>query len=110
MRTKGRETREKLLATAEALILQNGYAGMSLDTLLKETSLTKGAFFHHFSGKGALARAVVERYAKNDFDLFSDFSERADRLSDDPLERILIFLRLFEEHLDDLGAPFPGCI
>jgi TetR/AcrR family transcriptional repressor of nem operon len=110
MRAKGLETREKLLAAAEALILQHGYAGMSLDSLLQQTGLTKGAFFHHFSGKGALAQAVVERYAERDFELFSGFAERADRLSDDPLERVLIFLRLFEEYLDGLGGPFPGCV
>lgn len=110
MGAKGLETREKLLAAAEKLILRNGYAGMSLDSLLVDTGLTKGAFFHHFSGKGALAQAVLERYAKNDLDLFLEISERADRLSDDPLERVFIFLRLFEEYLDGLGAPFPGCI
>ena len=109
-RAKGQETREKLLATAESLILENGYAGMSLDSLLAETGLTKGAFFHHFAGKAALAQAVLERYAANDHALFVGFSERADRLSDDPLERVLIFLRLFEEHLDGLNAPFPGCV
>ncbi len=110
MSKKGLETREKLLAAAEAMILEKGYAGMSLDALLQQTGLTKGAFFHHFKGKGELARGVLERYAKNDFDLFTEFSDRADRLSDDPLERIFIFLRLFEEFLDDLGKPFAGCI
>ena len=110
MGRKGEATRERILVTAEALILEKGYAGMSLDDLLRETGLTKGAFFHHFKGKAGLARAVVERYAENDFELFREWSERADRLSDDPLERVLIFLRLFEEFLDSLGRPFPGCV
>ncbi len=110
MSTKGEETRERLLATAETLILQEGYAGMSLDRLLKETQLTKGAFFHHFKGKAELARGVLERYAANDLALFTEWAEKADRLSDDPLERVFIFLRLFEEFMDGLGKPFPGCI
>jgi len=108
--TKGEETRERLLAAAETLILEKGYAGMSLDELLAQTNLTKGAFFHHFKGKASLAQGVLERYASNDLALFTEFAERADRLSDDPLERVLIFLKLFEEFLDDLGKPFPGCI
>lgn len=110
MSAKGQETRERLLATAEQLILAKGYAGMSLDDLLTETVLTKGAFFHHFKSKSDLAKAVVERYWENDYALFLGFSEQADRLSDDPLERVLIFLRLFEDYLDGLGGPAPGCI
>jgi TetR/AcrR family transcriptional repressor of nem operon len=110
MPAKGDATRERLLAAAEALILRHGYAGMSLDELLRATGLTKGAFFHHFASKAELARAVVERYADTDLALFEGWSERADRLSDDPLERVLIFLRLFEDHLDGLGEPLAGCV
>jgi TetR/AcrR family transcriptional repressor of nem operon len=107
---KGEATREKIVAAAERLILSKGYAGTTLEDILAATKLTKGAFFHHFTGKGDLARAVVERYAETDFALFKSWSERADRLSDDPLQRVLIFLKLFEEYLDGLGKPFPGCV
>lgn len=110
MAAKGEATREKLTAAAEELILKKGYAGTSLDEVLAETGLTKGAFFHHFKSKADLARAVVERYAEADGALFAEWSARADRLSEDPLERVLIFLKLFEEHLDGLGRPFPGCV
>lgn len=109
-KSKGEETRERILETAEGLILKSGYAGMAIDDLLKATGLTKGAFFHHFKSKADLAKNVLERYAQNDMDLFQELSERADRLSDDPLERVIIFLRLFNEYLDGLGMPFPGCI
>ena len=110
MAAKGEATREKILAHGETLVLQKGYSGMTLDELLMVTGLTKGAFFHHFKGKADLARAIVERYAENDFKLFQEWSTRADRLSDDPLERVLIFLKLFEEFLDGLGKPFAGCV
>ena len=83
-KSKGEETRERILATAEGLILKSGYAGMAIDDLLKATGLTKGAFFHHFKSKADLAKNVLERYAQNDMDLFQELSERADRLSDDP--------------------------
>lgn len=110
MAAKGDGTRERLVAAAEALILGHGYAGTSLDDLLRATGLTKGAFFHHFRSKAELARAVVERYAESDYALFAEWAVRADRLSDDPLERVLIFLRLFEEFLDALEAPLAGCV
>lgn len=110
MKSKGEQTRERILTVAQSLILEKGYAGTAIDDLLQETGLTKGAFFHHFKNKADLADAVLRRYAQNDMELFAEFSERADRLSDDPLERVLIFLRLFEEYLDGFGKPFPGCI
>lgn len=110
MATKGEITKEKILETAEILILQKGYAGMTLDELLAETGLTKGAFFHHFKGKAGLAKSVLERYAQNDYELFKNYSDQADRLSDDPLERVLIFIKLFEEFLNGLDDAFPGCI
>jgi len=110
MGTKGQETQERLLAAAEAMILDTGYAGMSLDALLQDTGLTKGAFFHHFKSKADLARRVLERYARNDLDMFRDWNQRAERLSDDPLQQVDIFLRLFEEFLDAQEAPPPGCI
>jgi TetR/AcrR family transcriptional repressor of nem operon len=110
MAAKGEATRERLLAAAEALILTSGYAGAMVDQVLAATGVTKGAFFHHFKSKADLARAVIERYWANDAELFEGWSARADRLSEDPLERMLIFLKLVEEFLDGLGAPFPGCV
>lgn len=110
MATKGEMTREKILAKAETLILQRGFSGMTLDELLKETNLTKGAFFHHFKGKPDLAKSVLERYAENDYILFKEYSDQADRLSDDPLERVLIFIKLFEEYINNSTIPFHGCI
>jgi TetR/AcrR family transcriptional regulator, transcriptional repressor for nem operon len=107
---KGLETQERLLSTAEAMILDKGYAGMSLDALLQDTGLTKGAFFYHFKNKADLALCVLERYARNDLETFRDWNQRALRLSDDPLQQIEIFLRLFEEYLDSLNDPPPGCI
>lgn len=108
--TKGEATRERILATSEALMLEKGFAGTSLTDILAATNLTKGAFFHHFEDKQALGRAVLERYALNDYALFEEWSARADRLSDDPLERCLIFLKLFEEFLDALSVPSSGCV
>jgi TetR/AcrR family transcriptional repressor of nem operon len=108
--TKGAATRERILETSEALVLSQGYAGTSIDDILAATGLTKGAFFHHFADKAELGRAIVERYAARDFALFEEWSQRADRLSDDPLERTLIFLRLFEEFLDGLAEPPIGCV
>ncbi len=110
MGIRGEATREKILGTAETLFLKRGYAGTSIDDILKLTGLTKGGFFYHFSNKPALGIAVLERYASQDFELFESLSEQADAASEDPLESLLIFLELFEAHIDGLKEPPMGCI
>jgi TetR/AcrR family transcriptional repressor of nem operon len=107
---RGEVTRERILATAEPLVLQRGFAGTSLDDILKASDLTKGAFFHHFKGKGDLARALVERFAKKEDDLFRAFAAEADALHGDPLDAAIAFLRLYEAHVEALADPLGGCI
>jgi len=109
--TKGERTRERILAATEPLILTRGFVGTSLEDILKATGLTKGAFFNHFKGgKAELARALVERYARNDYQLFAGFAAKADAQSDDPLQATFIFLRLFEEFIENLPEPLHGCV
>lgn len=110
MASKGAETRERILAAAEPLVLHQGFAGTSIEDILKVTGLTKGAFFHHFGGKGELARALVERYARNDYDLFERFAAEADAEHDDPLQQTLHFLKLFEDFIEGLPEPIAGCV
>jgi TetR/AcrR family transcriptional repressor of nem operon len=110
MADKGAQTRERILAAAEPLILQQGYAGTSLDDILGATELTKGAFFHHFKDKGAFARALIERFANNDVMLFMRFAAEAEAKSDDPLEQAVTFLKAAEEYIERLPEPIAGCV
>ena len=50
MARKGENTRERILQAADALIMESGFAGTSIDDILKSAGLTKGAFFHYFKG------------------------------------------------------------
>jgi len=110
MTERGQDTKERILATAQTLVLDKGFSATSLDDIIKSTGVTKGAFFHHFRSKGDLAINLVERFAENDFQLFDEFDARADALSDDPCQALHLFLRLFEEWLDNLEKPFAGCL
>ncbi len=107
---KKNSTRERILANAEELTLKQGFAGTSIDNILTATGITKGAFFYHFKSKADLARALVERYWTKDYQLFEQLSQRADELSDDPLQSMLIFLKLFEEFIEEREEPPEGCI
>jgi TetR/AcrR family transcriptional repressor of nem operon len=107
---KGAQTRERILATAEPMILRQGFTGTSLDDLLKVSGLTKGAFFHHFRDKADFAHALVERYARNDYALFERLAAEAEAASDDPLEQTLHFLKSFEQFIENLREPLAGCV
>ena len=54
-------TRRALIEVAEELFTAHGYAATSLDTIVAGAQVTKGALYHHFSGKQALFEAVFER-------------------------------------------------
>jgi TetR/AcrR family transcriptional repressor of nem operon len=110
MLTKGEQTRENILKTAEALVMARGFSGTSLDEILKQVGITKGAFFHHFKSKRDLGRALIERFWRLDFQLFQDFAKRAEVLTDDPLQEVLMVLRLFEEFVESREEPLPGCL
>ena len=97
MAERGRNTKGRILDTAQSLVLEKGFSGTSIDDILKTAGVTKGAFFHHFRSKADLARTLVERFAENDFALFDAWDRRADALADDPYQALLIFLKLFEE-------------
>jgi TetR/AcrR family transcriptional repressor of nem operon len=108
--TKGSETRDRILSAAEGLVMERGFAGTSLDDILGNTGLTKGAFFHHFRSKADLGRDLLHRFADTDIAAFQRMSERADALADDPLQAAIMFIKLFEDELRSLPEPFPGCM
>ena len=110
MARKGEDTRKRILDTAQRMILDRGYVGVSVDGLISELGLTKGAFFHHFKSKGELARTLIERYSTEGVELFEESLARAKKLSDDPLQQLLIFIGLYEEIFEGLTEPYPGCL
>jgi AcrR family transcriptional regulator len=52
--------RQKILMAAFLEFYKNGFQGGSLNDILKAAGATKGALFHHFSGKQDLGYAVVD--------------------------------------------------
>ncbi len=110
MATKGEATKDRLLDIAERSILLNGFAATSIEDLIKEAGITKGGFFYHFDGKNALAYALMQRYRKQDAFFFSGLFKRAEELTDDPLQQMLVFVKLLAEMMADLEGLHPGCL
>lgn len=61
---QGRATRETLIEVARAEFGSRGYADTSVDEIVRRAEVTKGAFYHHFSGKDELFLRVFESVKK----------------------------------------------
>jgi AcrR family transcriptional regulator len=86
-------TKRALVDVAEDLFTENGYANTSLDAIVAGARVTKGALYHHFSGKQALFEAVFERVETD----ASKSINKALRGRKDPWEKAQAGLRAFLE-------------
>jgi AcrR family transcriptional regulator len=92
-------TKRALVAVARELFTEQGYAGTSLDEIVAGARVTKGALYHHFSGKQALFEAVFERIEEE----ATRSIRRAVRDHPDPWEKALAGLRAFLAVLQEGG-------
>jgi len=110
MAVKGQATKTKLMDIAERLILNRGFSAMSIDEVIKKAGITKGGFFYHFDSKNSLVYALMQRYREKEAFIFSDLFKRAEELTSDPLQQMLVFVKLFAEMMADMKLLHPGCV
>lgn len=53
------ETERRLREVAKQLFAEHGYTGVSLEQVAEATGMTRGAVYHHFSGKRGLFEAIL---------------------------------------------------
>lgn len=107
---KGEETRKKILDVAQDAVLAKGFDATSIEEIVAGAAITKSGFFYHFPDKNALAKALIDRHVEIEDKLFDDLFNRAAELSDDPLHRMLIGLKLLAELIEDMPGGHPGCV
>lgn len=97
------DARTRLLDAALKVVRQKGYSATRVEDVCEAAGVTKGAFFHHFESKEALAVAAAAHWSEVTGALFV----RADyhRLAD-PLARVLAYVRLRRELLRGEPAEF----
>ena len=110
MPRNGAPTRERILDTAERLVIENGFAATTVDQVIAESGTSKGSFFHHFGSKLDLARSLVARYAAADVAELNRALDAVTAATDDPVRRVLDFVRFFEDGADDLMAAQSSCL
>ncbi|GAB5456694.1 MAG: hypothetical protein Hens2KO_29230 [Henriciella sp.] len=61
-------TREKLLAAFRASFLKHGYDQTTVQSVLTETGLSKGALYHHFRSKAEIIEALYAHESRSAID------------------------------------------
>lgn len=109
MRKDGIATKERILDEANKLVMAYGYGGTTVDEVIAAAGITKGAFFHHFKSKEALARELVARYVRTDTTLLDDIIRQAEEKTPDPVQQLLAIVGRYIELLE--MDPHPdGCM
>ena len=57
---RGQATRDHLIEAATKLFSEQGYPGTSIELVLQQCDISRGALYHHFASKEALFTAVLE--------------------------------------------------
>jgi TetR/AcrR family transcriptional repressor of nem operon len=109
MPKNGAINRERILDAAQHLVIENGFAATSVDQVLRAAGTSKGAFFHHFDSKLDLARALTERYVTADIGQLRAALDATAHVSD-PTDRVLAFVRHFEDSAEDVMSAQSNCL
>jgi AcrR family transcriptional regulator len=81
--------RAELLDRASALFVQHGYDNVSLNDLIADAGVSKGAFYHWFPSKEALISALAEHSAREGFAVIEEAMARCRGNSLDRLNAML---------------------
>ena len=90
-------TRQRLLAEAQRLFRERGYAATSLEQIADAAEVTKGAIYGHFASKEDLMLSALEAAPA------PDYSATLNNESQPLRERLAAFGRAAAEHPGDTG-------
>ncbi|WP_416898476.1 MAG: TetR/AcrR family transcriptional regulator [Minwuia sp.] len=91
------------MMAAFGLVRQQGYTATSVDQVCAAAGVSKGAFFHHFKDKQALAVAAAALWGESTGRMFA---EHAYHRHADPLDRVLGYLDLRRSLIQGEPADF----
>jgi len=91
-------TRAALIATAGALVADRGYAAVGTEEIVRATGVTRGALYHHFTGKRELFQAVYEQVERQ---LVERIATSAMSSAGDPLQALNAGAEAFLDACED---------
>ena len=108
---KRKLTRQKLIDKGYELINMYGYHAVSIDLIIKEVDLTKGAFYYHFDNKHHFVEAIIQERLNRE--IHSEFIEPINKRGNPIfiLGDLLQDKLINDESLDqNLGSPITNMI
>lgn len=101
------QTRARIVESARRLFNRHGFQQVTIDQIMADAGLTRGAFYHHFDSKDELYAAAVASFAT--CNPFAVRMSGGDLSVDDPrqLATMLVDLYLSDEVLDDIDMHCP---
>lgn len=74
MPTSEKDTRQRILDTAQRIMAHKGFAAVGINEVLAEAGVPKGSFYYYFASKDAFGEALMKSY-------FDDYLADMDRIS-----------------------------
>ena len=98
-------TKQRLLDVGLAMLLEHGYHGLGIQTLLDAARTPKGSFYHHFADKEDFALKVIDEYMQQVHAGLDACLGDADR---PPLARVRRFFEMTQQSYRKEG--YLGCL
>jgi TetR/AcrR family transcriptional repressor of nem operon len=96
------ETAERIMKTAEALMIERGYSAFSYADISEAVQIKKPSIHHHFPTKAALAAAVLKKHREKTI----EGTEQLDRQIEDPWKRLHAYVQYWEGCIRGRTVPF----
>ena len=96
------EMAERILNTAEALMIERGYSAFSYADIAEAVELRKPSIHHHFPAKASLAAAVLSRHRER----LIAATEQLDRQISNPWKRLQAYVQHWEGCIRGRTVPF----
>jgi TetR/AcrR family transcriptional regulator, transcriptional repressor for nem operon len=96
------EMAERILKTAEALMVERGYSAFSYADIAEAVEIKKPSIHHHFPTKAGLAAAVLRAHRER----LVEATEQLDRKIEDPWKRLQAYVQYWEGCIRKRTVPF----
>lgn len=96
------EMAERILKTAEALMIERGYSAFSYADIAEAVQIKKPSIHHHFPTKSGLAVTVLKKHREKTI----GGTEQLDRQIEDPRKRLHAYVQYWEGCIRDRTVPF----
>jgi TetR/AcrR family transcriptional repressor of nem operon len=98
-------TSEKILETAQALVMAGGYNGFSYADISDAIGIRKASIHHHFATKAELVAVLVDRYTQHAQASLKSLSAQVPS----PLDQLQAYLGYWQTCILDASQPFCVC-